>query len=376
MNLTDFIKNKNLRERISKYREVVSNTWKKENTDDSIPCVTKKISKDGVGLIDMEKYIAKKIDSAQPFDPTKILFFNTETEKVEKIFPLEDITTLFFISDVFVDNIIDKMMEDGNNDIVIGICGNNVKIAITDSMIEKCYDIIDNLTRVDTYNSMCKMSNKNYSYYISEHILDDSKVKWFNNATFNAYLNAITDTVDFPIIKSDDSSEKLKESSLYGKITISHDEKELQSKYGGCRSILFGTKDLHCDKAPDIREVLLVSNNFVVPDELTEFVKSIGYNSMADVCLEYEYAIFDHRIIEFIKSKLIGNLDLYHGVRGVIHLTKVNITNTWEICYSCCFGVWVPEIMYVDYHITQNDYNKVTCKIIRKYYQLENENFD
>ena len=224
------LKNKTVRERLSKYYKGVANIWKGNNdelvnkeNDDTMDCNTKKIVKNGSYVLNVTRFINNKVEGAQAFDPTKIMFFNKNSGKIEKIFQLEYVEARFFMSDIMINSIIDKMMEDGNDDIVIGICRNIVKIAITSDVIaketEKNHNILDILRKMPTFSSMYSVKNKKCFYYVSEHTIDNSKMQWLERGTFNAFTKAISDCIDFPIKDSSILSlnkEKVELSSLYG----------------------------------------------------------------------------------------------------------------------------------------------------------------
>lgn len=217
--MISYIKNKALRKRLNEYYEGVAKCWKNKDdklekyaSDKTMHYTTKRIVKDGLFLLNTEKFIKFKIKSSQSFDPTKIMFLNTNSGKIEKVFPLEEeIKARFFISDIMVNNIIDKMMEDRTDDIVIGICNNIVKIAIM-SESEKSEDIIKILKKMPTFKSMCCVSHKKCSYFISEHVIDNSKVQWFERAMFYSFTKAISEYDDYTTF----DNKKLKLSSIYG----------------------------------------------------------------------------------------------------------------------------------------------------------------
>lgn len=372
--MISFFKNKELRKRLSKYYKGVANSWKDkddklviEANDDTMYCNTKRISKDGICLVNAANFIYFKVEGAQAFDPTKIMFFNKNNGKIEKVFPLEDVNARFFMSDIMVNNIIDKMMEDGNDDIVIGISDNIVKIAITSDVIaketEKDNNILDILRKMPTFSSIYSVNNKKCLYYVSEHEIDNSKVQWFERGTFNAFTKAISDCIDFPIKNDRNESEdrKLSLSTMYGRFGNKDDS---------------ATVDVH---KPHIREVLLVTEKFDAPDELLDFLKSIGYDSMESVYERYGYEVFDIRIINFIKNsnllRVCNGSCVYFGKAfnkyrpkdritipyigfGIMRLTTVDISKPWNIFIA---NNGIPQIEYVDYSITYNSYNKVTC---------------
>lgn len=361
MNILDFIRNKPLRERLIKYRYGVD-TWKnkKDECDKSIREMTnghmyldkRKIAKDGIYAVNAESFINRKIEEAQPFDPTKIMFLNKNTGKIEKVFAIEDLNARFFISDIMVDNIIHKMMEDCYDDIVIGIYNNVVKIAIKSDIIatdlNNDHVILGALRKMPTFNSIRSVGSERCYYYVSEHVIDDSKVQWFKRGTFNAFTKAISDCIDFPI-KDQSEQSKLQPSTIYG-------------EFGMNRT--------------NIKKVLLVSKYFIAPPELHDFIVSLGYLSIQHVFIKSgtDREIFDERIIDFIESRsksMFGCDKIYLGkptsefligFSGLIHLTEVDISRQWTVSSS---NLDIPVITYIKYEITKNNYNKVCCTIRR-----------